>query len=401
MDALRLRAVAGGRNARAQLEQAHIGGAGGGIGHGRCAVHDRVAARQQAHRCRIEIDHASRRVESFEANRAFRRLGQFADRRADRPFDFLLRFGRIAARIDAEAEVDATGGRHRRGPLAARDLAEVEVERMRMVAEQRMRGVRRIPARLDFLQALPHVHRGLDRVQPLVRLHRMRGAAGQVELAPHGADLAAHDRFGEGFGVEHRVDGDALRLEVLDRGQRAVAGAFLLDHGVEPYRPGGADAEIGQGLEAGQRGDQAALHVARAAAIKPAVPDVGLERRPFPQRQMAGGHHVDMTAHHQRFAALARRAQLAQQVVAAVQFAHHRRIQGVRGEHPGVDGDLAHLEALLGEQLAHHGLRRLLMAGKTLRLDQAFERGQHPGLAGMNRVPECGVIAHGVGFQSG
>jgi hypothetical protein len=60
-----------------------------------------------------------------------------------------------AAGIDAEAQVHAAMRRHRGGPLAARDTAEVEVHRVGMLAVHAMPVLGRVPALFQRAQPVP------------------------------------------------------------------------------------------------------------------------------------------------------------------------------------------------------------------------------------------------------
>ncbi|MNS96983.1 hypothetical protein D3C72_1313020 [compost metagenome] len=79
-----------------------------------------------------------------------------------------------------------------------------------------------------------------------------------------------------GFGDDHRVERTELgrrdgALQRRHRGQGAVARVFFFKHAVESHRTRRLHAQLAQRLERRQRADDAGLHVARAAAVQPAI----------------------------------------------------------------------------------------------------------------------------------
>ena len=82
----------------------------------------------------------------------------------------------------------------------------------------------------------------LDRVHSLAGLADVRGRAGDVNVEPEDADLRDADRGGEGLrdhgGVDRRAGKHAL--------ERTVAGALLLDDGLQLYGGEWREAEPSQ-----------------------------------------------------------------------------------------------------------------------------------------------------------
>ena len=89
---------------------------------------------------------------------------------------------------------------------------------------------RLVPVRLQRLEPLPDTDRRLDRVVAKLLVAGMRGPAGDVDLRPGDPELRQLDRLARRFGIEHRIDADALAFEPLDGRKRAVARAFLFHH---------------------------------------------------------------------------------------------------------------------------------------------------------------------------
>ena len=215
-------------------------------------------------------------------------------------------------------------------------------------------------------------------------MHRM---AGDLDLEPHDADLRHGEHARRRLGNERGIGA----IAALQAGQRAVAGAFLLDDRllVDVGR-----RLVAQRAERAQRKDvedEAGLHVARAAAIHPAVLDRGLERIARPHLVRPFGHDVDMAVQDQRRPFRAGRPPGADHVPGVVVILGMRRV--ARQVLQVVDLDLPAIDAqpVLLEQAGHHVLRRRLVEARRGDLHQI---GQHLGLVvepAIDRVHDLGL----------
>ncbi len=127
----------------------------------------------------------------------------------------------------------------------------------------------------------------------------MHRRAAHLDPEPERADIGPHQHFLFGFGDEDRIGGIALQIGH----QRAVAGGFLFDHGlqVDPRRRG--DPGAAQGIEGKEDLRLTGLHVGPAPAIEPVALDTGLKRWGAPHVLGAGGDDIDMRLQDQRTSA--------------------------------------------------------------------------------------------------
>jgi hypothetical protein len=161
-----------------------------------------------------------------------------------------------------------------------------------------------------------------------------------VERQPHHAHLRAHQHV-QRFGDQGRVGGVAVQ----QAGQRAVAGALLLDHALQHHARRRLPAQALQRLQGHRVGHDAGLHVVGPAAVQPVAVDPGLEGRPRPQLLGAHRHHVDVAVEDQRASAHRARLVHADHVDAAVVGHDGRRIARVVLQPGLVDDELAHVQA--------------------------------------------------------
>jgi hypothetical protein len=145
---------------------------------------------------------------------------------------------------------------------------------------------------LVVLEARGDGVRGLDGVQPRLHVAHMGRAAADRDPGPDHADLGRIERgqAGPGLGDDHGI---GLRHREHG-GERAVAGAFLLDHRLHLHLGRGLHAGEAQRAEGRDVRDDARLHVPRAAPIHPPVADGRREGRRLPHVGRAFGHHVHM-----------------------------------------------------------------------------------------------------------
>ncbi len=194
--------------------------------------------------------------------------------------------------------------------------------------------------------------REVDRADAGVRHRGVHGHAVDVDGHPHHAHLRAHQLVA-GLGNDRRVGGVALD----QAGQRAVAGALLLDHRLQrdPRR-----RLVAQALQRAHRhrvGHDAGLHVVGAAPVQPVAVDPGLEGRARPQPLGADRHHVDVAVENQRAAAhRAFRVVHADDVAPTFVRDDRRRVARVAPQFVFVDRELAHGQAQRLELPRHQGL---------------------------------------------
>ena len=139
---------------------------------------------------------------------------------------------------------------------------------------------------------------GLDRVGPLARIARVGRRAQHAHREPQDADLRRPDRALRRLGQDRRVGG----VPGQHAGQRAVAGALLLDHGLQLDRRARRDAQAAQPAHGADDGRQPGLHVPGAAAVEPVAVAARRERRAAPQRHRLGADDVDVAVEDQRAA---------------------------------------------------------------------------------------------------
>ena len=180
---------------------------------------------------------------------------------------------------------------------------------------------------LIILEARGDGGRGLDRVHPGLHVAHMRWPAADRDPGPDHTDFGGIHRrqAGAGFGDDHRV-GARQRQH---GGERAIAGAFLLDHRLHLHLGRRLQARHAQRLERGDIGDDARLHVTGAAAIHPSVADRRLEGRRQPHVRRTLRHHIDMPLQRQAASARCARRVYGHDIVAPVIADQRRREAGV------------------------------------------------------------------------
>lgn len=244
--------------------------------------------------------------------------GMVAGRIKDGPFYHVAHVIEVLAGECSHSHIENTPGEHGTGPVAAFDLADVEVER---VAE----------ARIVVMAAFLCVHPPLQQVQRLEQgdgrfdgvgartcIGDMSRQTLQAHLNPDHPNLRRHELFGQGLRNQCRISA----IAALQAGQSAVAGAIFLHNRLKEFVGCRVPTEMLQRLDCKEIRGQTGLHVTRAAATHPVAIDMGVEGRAFPHVQRAGRHHVDMPVEDETAPALAAAAQSSHRVVVV---ADHRR----------------------------------------------------------------------------
>ena len=176
-------------------------------------------------------------------------------------------------------------------------------------------------------------------------------------------------------------------------GERAVAGALLLDHG--EHREVARDRvriDSCTRFEREPAHGEAGLHVAAAAAVQPAVAPHRLERRRRPLREVTRGHDVDVAVEQQRRPRVAAGA-TGDDVVAAL--VGELRDPGDRiGPDVGRDGDAVDLEATGGEPTGEHLECLLLATDRRVGAHQLLEEGERLLGVGVDRARRTGCRRH-------
>ncbi len=88
----------------------------------------------------------------------------------------------------------------------------------------------------------------------------------------------------------------------LETGQRAVTGAFLLDHGLDEGARGGLEADPPEGIERKNVFSQTDLHVACPAAVHPTIRHARFKWQIPPHVERPDGNHVDIAVEDERAA---------------------------------------------------------------------------------------------------
>ena len=218
-----------------------------------------------------------------------RRNGCEAHASAMQRRELLLRLVGRLAQPDAVAALGDDAVHDGRRPLAAHDRADDRRVREPEGRHQRV-GLLRVPARLVGLEGADEVREVVERRHALATGARVRGATrdGEPERdrAGVGDDDVEAGRLRDHAGVAGRAG--------ADRRERPLAAVLLgRDEGDEQLagerRERARRRERPHGTE--DRGD-AALHVARAAAVQAAVADLAGPRVGGPGRGSPGGHDV-------------------------------------------------------------------------------------------------------------
>ena len=114
-----------------------------------------------------------------------------------------LRAGLVGrdAGIDGRAHVEFAPGRHRRRPVPAFDLADIEVDGMLQVFEMTMAMTLFVPPGFDAPQRLDRGVGGIDRVEAIGHFARMRGVPWTRTLNQSTPTLARTSMFSSGSGM--------------------------------------------------------------------------------------------------------------------------------------------------------------------------------------------------------
>ena len=177
------------------------------------------------------------------------------------------------------------------------------------------------------------------------------GMAAHLDLEPEHAGVGAHQLLVLGLGDQHGVGPVAAQMGH----QRAVAGRFLLDHGLDVDGRGGLEADAAERVEGEEVGGVPGLHVGPAAAVEPVALDRGLEGRVGPEVGGAGRHHVDMGLEDERAAALLARAVDADDDRGLGMLVRDRRAAGMAADRLAVHGEAVHGVAALAPGRGRRG----------------------------------------------
>ena len=150
-------------------------------------------------------------------------------------------------------------------------------------------------------QACDQLDGALDRVDVLAWAADVGRPAPDLDLHPE-HDRGRDERVEPGAFGDHRAVGVG---RVAPGRERAVARAFLFDHGFEADSASQRDLGLADGFERPQRGDEAALHVPAAAAVQPAADDPAAPRILRPPADGLRAHHVDVAVQDEAAAAAA------------------------------------------------------------------------------------------------
>ncbi len=172
-------------------------------------------------------------------------------------------------RVDVQRRLPSPGRHHRHGGA--------------------LLGQRRIEHVLEFLQHRRHVPDGAVAEE---RHRAVRDAPERLDLRPpHAAvpeaDAVLVQRFGDDDVLHAAGREPALLRQVRDA---AIAARLLVRRAGNLDGPVEAGADVGKNLGRDDRGGEPALHVAGAAAIDPAVPELAPERVGGPAA--ARFHHI-------------------------------------------------------------------------------------------------------------
>ena len=317
--------------------------------------------------------------------------------------DLGAHLGRRAAGVEAQAHVDPAVGGHAAGPFTAADLAQVEVDRVRVAGITGMACGRAVPGGFQLLQPFHHLLGIADGRHAGVRHRRMHRQAVHVDGEPHHAHLRAHHAF-ERLGDDGGVGGVALD----QAGQRAVAGAFLFDHALQVDRRGGLVAQLLQRAEGLGVGHDAGLHVGGAAAVHAAGQRVALdargERRAGPEAVGAHRHHVDVAVEDQAAAAHRPGGLVDAHHVAPAGIRQDRwRVAGVVLDLGLVDLEFMHPQAQCRKFACHQHLGAGFVAQQRRLGHQVGQQGHRLGLQGGHGIQDLllgervqGLRVHGV-----
>src|SRR6266852_5144626 len=241
VDRLGVRSIDEGGDAGIKAEETGIGRAGGRDLLQRLAEDATVRATEQRHRLLAVPKHVTLRLEAVidDLRRVVGEEAVGARRVADHRFDLSLRRRDVLAGIDGDADIEDAPGGHARRPVAAGDLADIEIDRMLDGRVWRIVAAPRVPVLLEPVQRLHDAVGGLDRVGARARLANMNGNAADMNLEPQDADLRA-DQL-----VPHRLRNQrgVGAVAAFQARERAVAGAFLLDDRLDVDVGGWAIAE--------------------------------------------------------------------------------------------------------------------------------------------------------------
>ena len=190
-------------------------------------------------------------------------------RRHHHAAQLLAEVGERHARQHGDAAVDLAPGGRRARPVAAGDLAGVELDRVGDAAEPGVRLDPLVELAGVAAQRLDQAEGGEDGIGAALALADVHGPAADAQAEPHDADGAAQDPGGGRLRDQAGVGAVAAR----QRRERAVAGRLLLGHGLHVDVGGGQIAGRAQRVEREHHGAHARLHVVGAAAVHAPVLD--------------------------------------------------------------------------------------------------------------------------------
>ncbi len=242
---------------------------------------------------------------------------------------------------------------------------------MGFVLEVRAPGLARVPGLLERAQFGDDAVGGIDGVGAGAHVAHVHGMAAHFHLEPQHADVGANEFLVLGLRDQHGIGAIAPQV----RHEGAVAGRFLLDHGLYVERGGRLQADAGERIKREHVGRRADLHVRPAAPVEPVALDDGIEGRMRPHVGGARRHHVGVRLQDQRAAGF----------LARVVDADHDRGRGMLGR-PGraagmpldrlaVHGEAIHGVASAGQCLEYEILHRVLGTAGRGEADQSLREG--------------------------
>ena len=236
-------------------------------------------------------------------------------------------------------------------------LADVEIDRVRLVLEMSVLAPARVPRLFQLAQRADDAIGGIDGVRARAHLAHMDRMAAHLDLEPEHADIGAHDRLLGRLGDQRGIGLVAAQM----RHQRAVAGRLLLDHRLDVDGRGGLQADAAQRVEREDVRRSARLHVGAAAAIHPVAVDSRLEGRLAPHVLRSGRHDVDVRLQDQRAAVLLARPMDADDDRRVGVLRREPRAAGVALDRGAVHGEAVHRVAARAQRAEHVVLQRVLL----------------------------------------